>query len=390
MSNPVDVAHVTTVHPRTDNRIFRKECVSLARAGFAVALLAAAPEDEVVEGVRLVALRRHRGRLRRMVLGPVEAWRALARLNPNMIHVHDPELIPLAIVWRLVRRRPAVFDAHEDLPKQITGKSYIPRPLRTPVAWLARGLESAADLGLSGVIAATPAIERNFRRAPVTLVQNFPWLRDFTVPSAPDADIPFTLCYVGGISRDRGGLEMIEAVRQSQDHLRLVLAGPAFSDMAAAVEADPSGLVDYRGILAAEDVPGIIAGSHAGLVLLHPLPNYLESQPTKIFEYMASGRPFIASDFPAWKSLLARFDCGIFIDPADVDMLIEVTSWLKNNPNEARGMGERGRQALETSFTFEEESLRLIAMTRRFVNRMGSTPLVSTRHQNLTIVRNSE
>lgn len=370
MTSRPRIAHVTTAHPYLDNRIYRKECVALAAAGFDVQLVAVAPRDEVIEGVGLVALPKRRGRGGRMLIGPVDAWRALRRVNPKMIHVHDPELIPMAIVWRFLHRRPAVFDAHEDLAKQVMGKTYIPAPLRRPVAWLAGLLERAADSLLDGIVAATPAINRKYHNSAVALVQNFPWLEDFPDPAPPaQSDGGLTLGYVGGISKERGGLEMLRVVRQSPHAPQLVLAGAASAQMQNEMASDTSGRIRYLGLLNADRVPDVIAGTDAGLVLFHPLPNHLECQPTKLFEYMAAGKPFIASDFQAWKQLLAEFDCGYFIDPEDPAALAAVISQLSIDPAEGRARGARGRQAVMANFTFEIDSVRLIELTRELVSR---------------------
>lgn len=364
MTNPKRVAHVTTAHPHTDNRILRKECAALASAGLDVWLVAVAPQDETRHGVSISALQHQRGRLRRMVLGPVDAWRALRQIKPAMIHVHDPELVPLAILWRLIHHRPAVFDAHEDLAKQVAGKPYLPEALRPAIGRLAALVEWAADRWLDGIVAATPAIGRNFTCAPVTLVQNFPWLSEFPTPAPAASGGPLKLCYVGAISKERGGLEMIEGVRRSSRLPELILAGAATPDMVEAMGADDSGQVKYLGLLPVDDIPPLIAGADAGLVILHPIPNYVDSQPTKLFEYMASGRPFIASDFSAWRKLLDTYDCGFFVDPFDADGLGEIINQIGQSPAVAQAMGSRGRDALVGNFTFEREAGLLVAMTR--------------------------
>lgn len=357
------VAHVTTAHQPTDNRIMRKECHSLAEAGIDICLVAVADQDETIDGVKIRALPRRGNRLMRMVLGPWDVWRMLRDIRPTLIHVHDPELIPMALVWRLRRGRRVIYDAHEDLPKQVMGKPYIHKHIRNTIAFFARALESAADRHLDTVVAATPSIARNFTCAPVTLVQNFPWLRDFPPPMPHDLGGELSVVYIGGITPERGAQEMIQGVKGSKHRPSLLLAGPASAAMEHLMNEETENGVHYLGFKAADAMPRILSQGLAGLVILHPLPNYLESQPTKIFEYMAAGRPFVASNFESWKNLLGEFDCGLFIDPLEPQALSDALDFLIEHPASAQEMGRRGRRALETSFTFEKEAERLIQAT---------------------------
>ncbi|HEY5530199.1 MAG TPA: glycosyltransferase family 4 protein [Thermoleophilia bacterium] len=367
-SGRYQIVHLTVVHRPTDNRIMRKECVSLHEAGLSVALLAVASRDDVFGDVPIVALPRRSNRLARMVVGPFDAWRALRRVRPTMIHVHDPELIPLAALWRLRPGRKAVYDAHEDLPKQVMGKTYIPRPLRRPVAKLARALEALADRQLDAIVAATPSIARNFTHARVVLVQNFPWLRDYPEPADPPVGEHPKVVYVGGISAQRGAAEMVQAIQLSRHDAELVLAGPLTGPAKELVERAPNARVRYLGVLPASQVPGIVAQASVGLVLFHPVPNNLESQPTKLFEYMAAARPFIASDFPSWRELVGNTGCGLFVDPLDVAAIRRSINQLLDDRESALEMGRRGRAAFVQSFTFECESAKLASMTRALVD----------------------
>lgn len=370
MSHHGVTAHVTTAHRANDNRIFRKECTSLAEAGVKVALVAVADESRLVDGVALRALPRRGSRLARMILGPMDAWRELRRLRPDVIHVHDPELIPLAVVWKLIHRSRFVFDAHEDLAKQVMGKPYIPANLRPTVRLFASALERAADRYADLIVAATPSIARLFTRSEVVLVQNFPWLRDFPTPT-PVPEGTTAAVYVGGIAEARGALDMLEAISLAQTKPRLVLAGPvATESLRQTLEKNPA--VTYHGLLPASEVPGVVDEGAVGMVLFHPLPNNLEAQPTKIFEYMAAERPFICSDFPFWRDLVGSYDCGLFVDPQDPVAIAEALDTLIADPELAARMGKNGRHAVEQKFVFENEAERLVAATRRLFSATGS------------------
>lgn len=364
MTDRTRIAHVTTAHPVQDNRIFQKECRALAAAGFDVHLVAVAPQDQEIAGVSIKALPLRRRRLARMVLGPVDAWTALRRVRPELIHVHDPELIPLAVLWRLVRRRPAIFDAHEDLPKQVMGKAYLPPALRRTLAAAAVLLEGVAERCLDAVVAATPSISTKFRRRPAVLVQNFPWLAAFPKPSDL-TDTERDVVYIGAINDGRGLSTMLELATHLPARSTLTLAGPVSDvDGLALAEQDPT-RCRYLGVVDVQQIPDLLSTARLGLALLRPLPNYVDSQATKIYEYMAAGRPFLASDFASWMAQLGPYDCGLFVDPADPEAIRSAVRYILTDTEAARLMGRRGRRAFEQHFVFDREAPRLVELTRR-------------------------
>ena len=59
-------------------------------------------------------------------------------------------------------------------------------------------------------------------------------------------------------------------------------------------------------------------GRHAvALSLLHDLPNYRESLPTKLLEYLAMGVPVVASDLPASRRVLGEVAGVVWVPPGD-------------------------------------------------------------------------
>jgi glycosyltransferase involved in cell wall biosynthesis len=262
-----------------------------------------------------------------------------------------------------------VYDAHEDLRKQVSGKTYLPAWARVPAAALAWALERAADRFLSMIVAATPAIARNFHWARVVPIQNFPWLTSFADMIPIEEAASRNVTYVGGLDRERGGFGLLDAIESSrlEPPLTLTLAGPLSEEIESRLRRADAPKIMYVGNRPVSEVPKIIGGGIAGVVLFLPFPNHLESQPTKLFEYMAAGRPFVASNFPYWKELLGRFECGIYSDPTDPDEIRRAIESLAIDVETARQMGLRGRAAVENWFTFEREAEKLCdAMEKLF------------------------
>jgi hypothetical protein len=151
-----DIAHVSSVHAWTDNRVHLREAAAAAGAGYRVRLIAV--ESDVTTGptgVDVVTIPRRRRRSRMLVSSAQALWLA-ARSGARVCHLHDPELYWGVPVLRALGRR-VIVDAHEDLPDQVVSKAYIPRRLAPAARGVARAavrLASTADR----VVAATETI----------------------------------------------------------------------------------------------------------------------------------------------------------------------------------------------------------------------------------------
>ncbi|MFN4190866.1 MAG: glycosyltransferase, partial [Pseudothermotoga sp.] len=174
------IVHFTTVHPAFDIRIFHKEAKTLAQAGYNVTLIAQHEKEEIVNGVRIIPLPRSKNRLSRFLILTWCAFFTAIRQRAQIYHFHDPELIPVGIALRLAGKK-VIYDVHEDLPRQILSKPWIPRSLRSFVAKMAQMLEKIAAKSLNGIVAVTPNIANHFPEKKTVIVQNFPLLSELTL-----------------------------------------------------------------------------------------------------------------------------------------------------------------------------------------------------------------
>lgn len=171
----MDIVHLTTVHSRTDVRIFLKQVTSLARVYRGkVALVVADGKSDVTGDIPIHDLGAATGsRLGRAVLGSLCAFRFVFNHKPRIVHFHDPELIPLAMLLKLCGYK-VIYDVHEDVPRQILSKHWIPWYFRRPVALAVSAVEWIAVRLFDAVVPATPKIAERFPHHKTTIVQNFP------------------------------------------------------------------------------------------------------------------------------------------------------------------------------------------------------------------------
>lgn len=356
------VLHLTTAHPPRDNRIFNKEATALAERGIDITLAAKENGSQSVNGVKMVELPSLKGRLQRFILGPVAAWRALDQQRPNLVHVHDPELIPMAVLWARTHRSGFVYDAHEDLVGQIEDKAYLSPRMKAVARLYAHLILGLADRAADGIVAATPVIAAKYRNKNLAVVRNYPWLRDY--PVIERHEVPGRVVYVGALTKGRESDVMIETIKAVEES-SMVMAGRPDAYTQKLIDAlRPEDRIDFKGPVTPAEIPGILATGAVGFVFLEPLPNYKESLPTKLFEYMAAGIPFIASDFPYWRDLLDEFDAGVFVDTSSPEAPAAALRELLADPERRRAMGERGRKAIEEHFNFEADVDALVELSR--------------------------
>ena len=358
------ICHITTTHPVDDARIYQKECVSLADAGYDVTLIAPHDRREQMGGVTVLPLRgTPRNQLQRMASRSRTAYRLAAALRADLYHFHDPDFLPYAAL--LARRGvPVIYDAHEDVPAQILTKHWIRPALRVPVSRAVGRVEAAAVRRLSAVVCADPLNVRRFEKLNerVQLVANYPRL-DHIVPSPWDGR-SHAVCYVGGISRIRGSLELVDAMASVD--AQLLLAGPVSpASLLATLESSPGWRnVVFHGRVPSAGVAEILGRAQVGALPLHAIPNYVVAQPVKLFEYLAAGIPVVASDVPPWNAIIARHDCGRCVPPEDAGALAAAFREVLAEPGAARAMGERGRRAAEAEYDWSVQAAGLLDLYR--------------------------
>ncbi|WP_243465227.1 glycosyltransferase [Photorhabdus temperata] len=117
--------------------------------------------------------------------------------------------------------------------------------------------------------------------------------------------------------------------------------------------------IDEVGFLNRTETKELLSKSIAGIVLFHPLPNHIDAQPNKMFEYMSAGIPVIASNFDLWKDIILENNCGICIDPLNPKEIANAIDYLSNNYNLAEEMGNNGLLAVNKKYNWDTEQNKL-------------------------------
>jgi glycosyltransferase involved in cell wall biosynthesis len=363
------IAHLTSVHPRFDTRVFHKQCVTLAEHGHKVSLVVADGAGPTrADNVDIVDVGRLSGRVNRMLRTTSRILATARALDADVYQLHDPELIPCGLRLKRLGKK-VVFDSHEDVPAQLLSKPYLGKRSGQLLARSFGAYERYACKRFDGIIAATPFIRDKFLTInPETVdVNNFPLLREFDQPTAWSDKEATEVCYVGNISAIRGIREVVRACELLRSPARLSLAGAfAESSLEAEVKAYPGWeRVTPHGHLDRAGVRRVMSRAVAGIVTLHPVVSYIDCLPVKMFEYMAAGIPVIASRFPTWVDIVEGNGCGVCVDPLDPVAIAAAMDYFVTHPELAMRMGENGRRAVLEKYNWQPESRKLIDLYER-------------------------
>ena len=368
------IVHLTTVHTASDVRIFHKQAKTLVRVGYDVTLIAQHNKDEVVDGVKIVALPKPRNRFVRIFKLTWQAFKLALRQRAHIYPFHDPEFLPISLLLKIFTQGKIIYDVHEDVSKDILTKEWIPPFARKPLARLARFVEKQIAYRLDAIVLAGETIALSPRKSKLTVVHNYPSLSALAKTDlSREEQSDFILLYMGGITRLRGAVEMVRALEHISSDLkiRLELIGKFEPPH---LEAELQALRGYKrvrflGWLPWESALKCSQRAHIGLVLLHPTPAHINSLPIKMFEYMAVGLPIIASNFPLWKEIVEGNKCGLTVDPLNPKEIAQAIEYLLEHPELRQEMGENGRRAVIEKYNWEQEAEKLLALYQRLLER---------------------
>ena len=353
-----------------DSRIFQKECRSLAKVGFDTTLLVLNGTTEIIEGVKIISLDYDtKGRVKRILSAGKRIFKKAVAIQADVYHLHDPELLRIAVRLKKKTGAKVIYDSHEDLPKQVLDKHWIPSFIRSSVSKFVYKYEMKKASQIDGIISVTENICNRFKKANINvcLVANYPILSEIDLGSVMQHEKEDkAICYIGGLFSTRGIKELVQALEHCDAVLNLAgnFSSNSFEEEVKALPGWKK--VNFYGYVGRNEIAEILLKSNIGIVTLHPTKSYKESMPIKLFEYMSASLPVIASDFDLWKPLVLDNNCGVMVNPLNVHEIAKKIEYLLEQKYEAEQMGKSGYEAVHKKYSWKTQEEALV----RFYNEI--------------------
>jgi len=357
------VCHVISGYYRNDPRIFQRQCKSLKEVGFSVCILTNdnQPEEDL-EGIPIYSTKNYwSNRSRILLFARKQFFKRAIEINADIYQMHSPELLSLGIALKRAGKI-VVYDAHEDLPKHIIEKDWLPRFTRKPLSFLVEKYMNYILRSYHAIISPHSHVVDNLMKinSKTTLITNFAKVLPIKEISLKEyTQRNQIICYSGTVYLHSNQIPILDSLKELPD-ITYNIAGyctPSYLEVLSNHEAYNQ--LNYIGRINWTDLNEFYNKARIGVVVIDYKMNLGGKRGThavnKIFEYMEAALPIICSDYDLWQEIIDEYECGICVEPGNVKQMTEAIVFLINNPEEAYIMGQNGRKAVHNKYNWNTQ-----------------------------------
>lgn len=354
---------MTSAHPIEDVRIFHKECVSLAKAGYDVYLVERGDSYEK-NGVHIVGVGDiPRNRIKRMISGAKMVFDAAVLIDADIYHFHDPELLPFGIKLKKLGKK-VVFDSHELTRQQIAVKPYLPAVIARAASWVYAKYENRVLKTIDGIV--FPCLINDKYPLPgrnKVLLNNLPRLEELYDKYNENEEKLYDVGMAGSLTYNRGITHMIHAINSAG--CTACIGGNFDSkEYEDEIKRMASDKIAFPGYLNREQVLDLVQKTRVGCSVLLNIGQYanMGNLSTKVYEFMSMAVPVIISDTPYNVAMVEKYKFGLCVDPENITEYKDAIRFLLDNPDIAKELGMNGRHAVKETFNWEKEFQNLLSL----------------------------
>ena len=170
------------------------------------------------------------------------------------------------------------------------------------------------------------------------------------------------LAYVGLLQKERGLFQMLEILnRHPEWSLDLAGFGGDSEEIHDIARQMPNvrwhGRIPYDQALCLSQAADVLFATYDPAI-----PNHRYSSPNKVFEAMMLGKPVIVARNTNMDHIIRQENCGIIIEYGNLNELETAITLFKNDPGLRLRLGENGRRAYQTTYSWINMQSRLITL----------------------------
>jgi len=359
-----NICIITTVHSGSDARIFIRQAKSLQKEKYSVKIIAPYIPGEKLDNVSFTAVKPIRIKWLRIVTN-IKILVLAKNTHADIYHFHDPDFLLFGCLLKGITGKPVIFDVHEDFSKVLLSARWLPKIFRKLSSKIYTLVENYITMYLDGIITATEHIASKFKPGRAVVIHNYP--RRISFPLNPSIKKhPFSIVFIGGLTEVRGITQMLDGLKLLRKNAPVTIdifgnfTDPLYERHIKSIYNES--WIIFHGFVPNDKVYQKIAKAEIGIIPYLPIPNHLESLPTKMFEYMMLGLPIACSNFQLWKDIIVNNGCGKVFEPSDPNEISDVLFSMLSERKELELMKKSCQNIYERNFSWETEEKRFLAL----------------------------
>jgi len=352
------IAVVTCGHRPDDERIYEREIKSLLTAGYEITYFTRWKSDIALSKKNLW----HRNysekdlSINEYTKGILKDFKVL---KPQVVHIHEFELLPLAKKAKKLFNAKIIYDVHEANIELWDVFSSKPAGVKQVINKSLNQYEKGYLKSVDYIFAVTPELVSRYEKRGVksVFVPNYP----IAFPRrSKKSDIP-TIIYHGQISLERGLEDLIKAVSlimKKDSSFKVEIYGS--ERVAGTVDQlneqinvlNLNNIVKIHSQIPHDEMLKKLSQAHIAVIPFRDHPMFRIAIPVKMFEAMWARCAIIASDLDP----IRKYGEGFmeFYPPGDVEALSRSIERLLHNDEERNRMGVTGSKLIQEKYNWQQ------------------------------------
>lgn len=365
------VCMVTSAHDACDVRIF-KEATALSEAGFEVFIVGPHSGPTIIDGIAIRSIPAWKKRSDR-VLSILRCFRRAMDVGAQVYHLHDPELLAIALPLKVLTGSSVVYDCHEYTALDVLlFKPWIPRPIRRPLSWFVKWFEPFVARFIDGVVAVLEDMTGEFANVNpnAVTVHNYSSAQIYLQSNRKEIESP-SIVYFGQVNPERGLCTILRTMSLLQQQLPMVVCyvvGQVNGLSTCGFERLPPNVV-FTGRLPQQEAYGYLKSADVGWIPLEESRYNQLGVPNKLSDYLLAGLPIVASDVGRVGAIVKLHACGLVAEPGNAEAHASALLSLIRNQPLRQSLAENSRKAGSRHFNWESEKEILVGFYEHLLER---------------------
>lgn len=373
------ICYLSSSFSRYDPLFYERQGLFMVENGFQVTIIVNdnLPNEER-NGIKFISLRRSSlNRFYRFLLIPWETYKLALKIKADIYQISEPSLI---LVGNLLtqKKNNVVFNLREDYTSIIMTKEYIPRPFRKPVSLILEKLMTYSFKKYGAVFCVTDSLVKKTSQkwnCNSYLITNFPNVnKNFSLSFEEYEKRPNLLCYIGTIYRISRQEVVFKALEQIKE-IKYLIAGKIWGSYKnELMNLAYWNKVEFIDGFKKEELHSLYSRATISNVLRDFSKTGTPDGSTgviKIYESMEAALPILCSDVPLYKRMVAKYKCGICVDPNNQTAVEDAIKYLMLNKEVAYRMGQNGRKAIIDEYNWEKQAVKYKNIIERIISSNG-------------------